>query len=549
MCRQGGYSKLAGSGNGYRSVCPGRNVLIKAFCLGSVLGTFAFCVIYGVKILGFRYDAWVLTGGDLTQHYLGWCLYRSSSWTFPIGLTPEYAWPCEISAMYADVIPLCAVGALFFIVGSPMMYRMYLHTALGTQWILILALIFLFCRDWLAGKLVWRLIWGGMGCLCVWVHGYFVPMVFLVMLTSIYMHWWKAGEIKEGSLLIACYLLGVMASMWVLGAFTVSIASEGRLGEFGANLDTFFNPILPSMSRFMPVFPIVGGQLDGYAYLGLGGILLLLFSLVKALWMKSRGENLCGCYAPVIFLWFVCMAMAIFPKVCFHDIVLFTIDYPDFITSVMLVFRGNGRFVWIPFYLLMLFAIVKATIAYEASAFLKGVDGRRHRCSCSRLGVVIVMLLLVLQWADYSIMTKAIGRNIHDGLGNYINSVIKGEKFHATVEGNSLIKGFEAVDEIIKGYRYVAYTDYNYVYNLDASLMIAYFAHKNDVKMEAFYLARMPKEHLQAEQDKLLIELREGNPREDTLYIIADREAVREYKGLFYREVNGVMLGSKKPLN
>ena len=76
---------------------------------GMAVGIAAFLCIYGVHVLDVTYTDWLLGGGDLTQHYLGWCFFRDSAWTFPIGLTDRMSWPYEVSVIYTDSVPLLAV--------------------------------------------------------------------------------------------------------------------------------------------------------------------------------------------------------------------------------------------------------------------------------------------------------------------------------------------------------------------------------------------------------------------------------------------------------
>lgn len=40
--------------------------------VAALLGGIAFVLIYGIKILNPLYTDWLLTGGDPSQHYLGW---------------------------------------------------------------------------------------------------------------------------------------------------------------------------------------------------------------------------------------------------------------------------------------------------------------------------------------------------------------------------------------------------------------------------------------------------------------------------------------------
>ncbi len=74
--------------------------------LAALAGALAFVMIYGINVLNPVYDDWLLGQGDLTQHYLGWCFYRRGSWTFPIGLTDNLAYPSYTSVIFTDSIPL-----------------------------------------------------------------------------------------------------------------------------------------------------------------------------------------------------------------------------------------------------------------------------------------------------------------------------------------------------------------------------------------------------------------------------------------------------------
>ena len=56
------------------------------FLIGALIGAVLFVLIYGFSVLHVTHDAWLLTGQDLQQHYIGWKYYRAAAWTFPIGL-------------------------------------------------------------------------------------------------------------------------------------------------------------------------------------------------------------------------------------------------------------------------------------------------------------------------------------------------------------------------------------------------------------------------------------------------------------------------------
>ena len=167
-------------------------ILMAAGCL---IGILCFALVYGFDIVRFTYDDWLFFGDmDLKQHYNGFCHFRLSPWRFPIGLIDSLSVPYSMSVVYTDSIPLfavifklfsgvlpvkfqyfglfgllcfammgmlspvlirrftdskivCIAGSLFFILSYPVLHRMFYHTALSAQWIIVLALIVWFYTD------------------------------------------------------------------------------------------------------------------------------------------------------------------------------------------------------------------------------------------------------------------------------------------------------------------------------------------------------------------------------------------------------------------
>lgn len=220
---------------------PDKREISRCFFGGAILGAAVFLCVYGVLVLNPLNDSFLLRGGDGTQHYVGWRIFRDSPWTFPVGLTDRYCWPQPVSMMYADVIPmlalffklfrdflpetfhyfglwallsyvlqggfsavllrrfikspiLCVLLSLFFSVNIVMFKRVLAHGALGAQWIITLSLILLFYHDRVRSKRDSYLICAGLGILCVFVHGYFVPMAGLILFAFLYCRWWAVGD-------------------------------------------------------------------------------------------------------------------------------------------------------------------------------------------------------------------------------------------------------------------------------------------------------------------------------------------------------------------
>ena len=155
--------------------------------IAALVGAVIFILIYGIHVLNPFYTDWLMNGGDLMQHYLGWEFYRKSDWFFPIGLTDQLAYPTKSSVIFTDSIPLFALifkvltagmegrfqyfgffgiscfmlqgfwaakilqrwltdkgqvllGSTFFIVSPIVIFRMYYHTALAAQWIILISI-------------------------------------------------------------------------------------------------------------------------------------------------------------------------------------------------------------------------------------------------------------------------------------------------------------------------------------------------------------------------------------------------------------------------
>ena len=54
------------------------NKTLQIFIIGLLLGALFFVVIYGFDVLNVCNDAWLLTGRDLQQHYIGWKFFRNA---------------------------------------------------------------------------------------------------------------------------------------------------------------------------------------------------------------------------------------------------------------------------------------------------------------------------------------------------------------------------------------------------------------------------------------------------------------------------------------
>ncbi len=392
------------------------------FNMGCLIGLICFIAIYGVRILDFTYDAWLLNGDmDLRQHYIGWCHFRMDKWSMPIGLIDSLSYPTRVSVIYTDSIPLfavffklfahvlperfqyfglfgllsftlqgglaaiivrrfvnkrwiCLLSCAVFVLNFPILQRMYYHTALAAQWIILLALLLWFYDDRLDSTIKKCLAWFGMGALCVFIHSYFLPMAGLILLASFAEQWIGKKEtvtaqkqrLWQQIKILCTYCVSALIALAVLGAFYGGASAVGEgLGTFCSNLNTFINPL--GMGRVFASEPLYYDfQYEGFGYLGAGVLLLVCISVIIVIILyvkkKPRINRIffrTHCRVTVIIVLFVVFCiLAVFPIVTWNQFKLFGVPYPSFVRKLLNVFRSNGRFIWVPVYLITLSVIV-----------------------------------------------------------------------------------------------------------------------------------------------------------------------------------------------
>lgn len=380
--------------------------------LSVIMGIVAFIAIYGVNVLNPVYDDWLLGRGDLTQHYLGWCFYRRGDWTFPVGLTDNLAFPSFTSVIFTDSIPVLAVffkllspilpetfqyfgwwglvsfalqglfavkilrefsvgkmqaliGSIFFVISPIVIERMFRHTALGGHW-MILAAVYLYIRhdkDYQNPKKT-VLCWGILGGLTAAVHLYFLPMCGAFLCGYILCSLIKEKGIKWKYLLPGVSFGSMLLfTTYVLGGFSTRAESnDAGLGAYSFNLNGFFNE--KGYSRFLDALPMYHElQYEGFAYLGLGILVLLMMAAVffMVVLIKSKGNCIKKNWVEIFAGSLVVIGLVVFaasPVVTWNDKLLFVLTDSSTLTHYWGIFRSTGRIIWPVNYLIYTAVIV-----------------------------------------------------------------------------------------------------------------------------------------------------------------------------------------------
>lgn len=267
----------------------------------AALGALTFVLLYGVRVLDPFNDAWLLTrGSDPAAQYLGWVFYRHSSWRLPyLGMNYSVLYPHRISVVFSDALPLFAVpfkllspllpdrfqylgwwgilcfalqgfwgqkciarigraessmlksaasllGAQTLVLFPVLTARMFNHTALAGNW-LILAALYLWLRapdSTLTTRkaCVW---WGAMGFLCVNIMMYYIPMVGIILVGFVVHRALLRRSFADVLLPVPVFCLTGLFWLALLGAFAGNLASPSVGKLYGAD---FLNLIVPGLA-------------------------------------------------------------------------------------------------------------------------------------------------------------------------------------------------------------------------------------------------------------------------------------------------------------
>ena len=538
----------------------GMRTNIVLYIIVGILSVCAFISIYGIYILNPTYTDWLMVGGDLSQHYLGWTGYRNSDWMFPIGMHNSLSYPECTSIIFTDSIPLFAVffkllspvlpaqfqyfglwglmcfvlqgifaakilknhtkslistiiGSLIFIFSPVMLMRMFGHSALSAHWILLFALmVFINYTDY---KDHWKKLIAHislMGILSSSVHMYFVLISGIVLIGIIALDFATYKSWNRAIKMLGSYLLCVVIVVYLLGGFSSGMSVSGSsIGEYSFNLNAFINP--QDWSIYLKTLPLWSfWQFEGFAYLGAGCLLLFLFAVSFFFQNQQLKLFLNKKYfiVPLILLCLIAILVAMSPTITLNDKALFTYPLPDFILKMWSIFRASGRTIWIVVYLIVFYSVIAVM-----------------KFSKKQVSVGLLALALVIQVTDISgqLKQKSLQYNVY----NQYDSPLQTEDFWQTVGENEQIKQ-------------VIYT--NLTQDYDYCFALTQWAMMNNKTTSSFYLARANTDTLQSIIDDAL-----ENITPECIYIFDEQTKLSCARyDLHYYSIDGMIVGYCEPI-
>jgi hypothetical protein len=405
------------------------------------LAALAFELVLDVRILLPTSLDWMFAfDSDTTQYYFAAAYFRNSHWHFPIGGMETMLHPVGASFTLSDAIPLLGLvvkllsplltvdfqyfglwlfgclwlSAIFakrlfaqlgvapalawagtaLITLAPPLVARFGHCGLSAHWLLLAAFSLVLEEGALPKRRIALL-----AALALFLSSYLFAMVNALLLAAFFVHRRNRRDLALG---VAGWFGSIVVSAWVLGYFGLRSTKGLLIDRYYGDLTALF--VAADVSTIFPNIELGGqmgkmrdGTAEGFAYLGLGGILLFvaLLSRVALPWLRRGAER--RLHAAAIALLVPCLLMAFYafspsPFVLgerYAGLPWLT----ELIDPIAHRLRAPGRFWWPFFYYVLVFGI-QAVDRFAASFELPRVRG----VTLAAAGLVLVQAADVGPW-------------------------------------------------------------------------------------------------------------------------------------------------------
>lgn len=546
---------------------------IAAFCkknrwplTGALVGALVFVALYGVRVLNPADVDWILNNAspDPSQHYLGWEFFRRSAVRLPyLGANYSAIYPYRTSILFTDSIPLLALvcklfgallparfqyfglwglvcyalqgglaqaiiarlggirpgqtlaawgsvlGAGLLVFFPALTIRMFAHTALAANWLVLLALWLWLCSgERLSTTKRACLAWAGMGILCAGIHLYYLPMVGLVLVGFAVQRALQKRGPAAVLLPVAAFCAAALAELVVLGAFAANFAGYSNGYLSGADL---LNLVVPNLAA----------SWEQDVYIGMGGVLALVLAVagLAAACLRGRSGRLAD-FCRRHYAWLAAGAVvlvldavaAMGNTVTLGGKTLGTVPIPQFLMDVWAMFSSCARLAWLAGLLLSLLA---------CAAVLRLWGGR--------IGIGLLTVCLALQIFG---LREELGKRFttyHDDT-TYADQTVLTDP------------GWETLAESGR-FSHLAFASFDFEH--DEFWDLAAFAAQHGWTSNSFYMG-----HMDGNLAAVTLAGEMNTLSPDTLYVFLDEdELARDSFALNYYRLDGILVGSVEPLD
>lgn len=321
------------------------------------------------------------------------------------------------------------LSALLFVTTPVLTKRVFYHTALSAHFLILAAICLWLYREFLSRKKQ-ILLWTILTLLAVSINAYYVPMVYGILLLSILQEWIAGGSVRAVPLsslfpMIVFPVIGAAIVAWALGMFYGDVNSSAEnIENVSFNLLQFFNPrndILrhgandPDLYYFdgATSYSLFAGgfnnftpwQHEGFSYLGIGLLALILFASVlvlRRLVRKNVDRRLLSWLLTFLIGTLIFTLLAVSPRATVGGHILYYIHWNDTIYGLLSIFRTAGRLIWVVYYGWIAAAVIVVARWTDAGcdSILRDTEPvanpQKDRFSVRRFAPVFALCLLTL---------------------------------------------------------------------------------------------------------------------------------------------------------
>lgn len=373
-----------------------------AACIGGLCGAMFFFTWIGLDLLDPTHIQWLLRS-DWAEHYSAWAMYRTAPWTWPLGRIQTLWYPVGTTIVYTDVLPLLAfvfkpfaavlpasfqyiglwllvscllqgifaallvrrlrpsatavlAGSILFLL-VPIFLGRFVHDTLTAQWLLLAGLWLYFRREPPQQLLRDAWPWWLLATIAALVHPYLSAMFLAITVTYWFRRSWveHACSHRQTVAAVAVAIGLTLLAWWVSGAFMIGYRDGGGgqpFGKYSFNLLGFLIP--QGFSTIVPDIPLADpAQWEGQSYLGLGMIALLCLLGIREL-VRKEFFRWPRQHWPLLLM---AIAMAAFAASTSLTMGTWKLTNIEVNSPLLATFRSSGRFIWVPYYLILLGAV------------------------------------------------------------------------------------------------------------------------------------------------------------------------------------------------
>ena len=300
-----------------------------------------------------------------------------------------------------NIIGIYAVfGAILISLYPPFLFRASAleHINLTAHFLIIFSIGLYFSRIEYKYKIIFLNL---LIFLSLLIHFYFVPIIFGFIVLIIIE---KYLDERNKILFIKYFLFSIMfilLIMFIFRYFDSFVSTAAGFGIYSMNLNSLINPI--GFSYFLGSLSIIDGQYEGFQYLGLGSILVLLSIIFTFRYFKIY-------FSKTLLLFIILFTiLSLSNKIYLGDALLLEIDLPDLFQKLISPVRASGRFFWVVGYIVMFIGLV--------SLYRYCIDKKNLK-----IGIFFLISVIIIQIVDIqSLLNKKSNLFIEDKISKYID--------------------------------------------------------------------------------------------------------------------------------